>query len=883
MDPGRDKKRKSHSEVNFHSQDADFGIFQPMGDQARPSDQYHGFSTWTQFSGIPPSSGDTGAFGWDAFVTPPNTPAHHVDFTDPQYISSLDSMMQAMGKSSPNFDANVATDTDKLASTPLAQSLLEALSSSSSSPDGVMNPNSPSQGPLNYDQVSQDGYEMYAEAMKKLASDYSSYNPFGTSDVLNTSPCTTPPPSREQDLHGSVKPSFADVAKTLKTSKNKEKDETETRSRKSSESATTKSFKGSKKFPARPLRARNNSVPDDLCKSTVSPDSKYGLDDFSDVSDKKNEKESESAGLDDINIVTRTNSTSSLSSGTSGTSGIEEIHLTKTCNSYSNTNDGTKSFEKISNKDKEKGLDRDNVKSSAKEEKPFFDARRIFSSQTKDTNKRRGQGKTIDEDSGPTILNNGKPSYAAWCSAAAHKKSTHYINNNLKDSQKKTNQDPKTDLKGQTIPPENVYPSQSQSSSKTEKPTRSRHGSTKARSGAKHNMPVQTSFDHELIDEWLTFLYDKGKLCLHQLWTLVLMVILLIFSIIVYLVSGCVHVTSWLWSKLWLFLENKVFKGKLFAGRGWKKSAPETPKKIGLEENIALPTTGEEAMQRLLACKGKDPYSILGLKHTATDDEIKKYYRKQAVLVHPDKNQQPGAEESFKILGHAFELIGDASKREAYDRQLQEAKEAEAAMREFNDLLTKLQEKIHQASNMMRCDNCGGKHKRVPVERPWYSARFCDRCSIRHSAKEGDVWAETSMLGFLWHYYACMEGKVFDITEWVACKKEFFKHMQANAHHVFYRIATEGNRGHRTRGSTEKHGDAAGASSEADLEDFISHLFHQAMNSETNGTNGPSQSWQPPQSNGQPWSSTGTSQSTGTAHHSTTGQGKRQRRKKKKH
>ena len=37
---------------------------------------------------------------------------------------------------------------------------------------------------------------------------------------------------------------------------------------------------------------------------------------------------------------------------------------------------------------------------------------------------------------------------------------------------------------------------------------------------------------------------------------------------------------------------------------------------------------------------------------------------------------------------------------------------------------------------MMRCDNCGGKHKRIPVDRPWYSARFCDRCSIRHSAKE---------------------------------------------------------------------------------------------------------------------------------------------------
>ena len=35
---------------------------------------------------------------------------------------------------------------------------------------------------------------------------------------------------------------------------------------------------------------------------------------------------------------------------------------------------------------------------------------------------------------------------------------------------------------------------------------------------------------------------------------------------------------------------------------------------------------------------------------------------------------------------------------------------------------------------------------------------------------QGEVWAESSMLGFLWHYYACMEGKIYDITEWVACK-----------------------------------------------------------------------------------------------------------------
>jgi hypothetical protein len=62
--------------------------------------------------------------------------------------------------------------------------------------------------------------------------------------------------------------------------------------------------------------------------------------------------------------------------------------------------------------------------------------------------------------------------------------------------------------------------------------------------------------------------------------------------------------------------------------------------------------------------------------------------------------------------------------------------------------------------------------------------------------------------------------------------------------------------------------------SSEDLEDFISHLFHQAMS--TDGT--PStQSWQPPQSNGQTWNSTAQSHPTNTA------AGKRQRKKKKKH
>lgn len=76
-------------------------------------------------------------------------------------------------------------------------------------------------------------------------------------------------------------------------------------------------------------------------------------------------------------------------------------------------------------------------------------------------------------------------------------------------------------------------------------------------------------------------------------------------------------------------------------------------------KNGRLPQTGEEAMYSLLNCKGKDAYSILGVSQDCSQEQIRKHYKKIAVLVHPDKNKQPGAEEAFKVLQRAFELIGE--------------------------------------------------------------------------------------------------------------------------------------------------------------------------------------------------------------------------------
>src|SRR5580692_7048661 len=65
----------------------------------------------------------------------------------------------------------------------------------------------------------------------------------------------------------------------------------------------------------------------------------------------------------------------------------------------------------------------------------------------------------------------------------------------------------------------------------------------------------------------------------------------------------------------------------------------------------------------------KDFYELLGLQKNASAEDIKRAYRKLAMQFHPDRN--PGdavAEQKFKDLSHAYDILKDDQKRAAYDR-----------------------------------------------------------------------------------------------------------------------------------------------------------------------------------------------------------------------
>lgn len=63
-----------------------------------------------------------------------------------------------------------------------------------------------------------------------------------------------------------------------------------------------------------------------------------------------------------------------------------------------------------------------------------------------------------------------------------------------------------------------------------------------------------------------------------------------------------------------------------------------------------------------------DYYAVLGVEKNASDEEIKKAYRKLALKYHPDKNKEPDAEDRFKQISEAYDVLCNPEKKSNYDR-----------------------------------------------------------------------------------------------------------------------------------------------------------------------------------------------------------------------
>src|SRR5438309_9759586 len=87
-----------------------------------------------------------------------------------------------------------------------------------------------------------------------------------------------------------------------------------------------------------------------------------------------------------------------------------------------------------------------------------------------------------------------------------------------------------------------------------------------------------------------------------------------------------------------------------------------------------------------MATKKRDYYEVLGVQRNVSEEEVKRAYRKLAVKFHPDKNpDDPQAEEKFKEIGEAYDVLMDGNKRAAYDRFGHAAFEQGGGSRGFHD------------------------------------------------------------------------------------------------------------------------------------------------------------------------------------------------------
>ncbi|KAK6054063.1 DnaJ domain protein [Cooperia oncophora] len=173
----------------------------------------------------------------------------------------------------------------------------------------------------------------------------------------------------------------------------------------------------------------------------------------------------------------------------------------------------------------------------------------------------------------------------------------------------------------------------------------------------------------------------------------------------------------------------------------------------GLEENITLPTTGEEALERFLyAPKCQDAYGVLGLQASCTEEDVRRHFKRLNSLLNPEKNMLEGAEEAHELVTKAYQAISTPEARKMYNfTRLRPCKND--LHHEIGKLWNRIRERVEEARNSMYCD-CGRRHSRVALDVRQNEARYCRRCKTRHPARA--VLQEFSFAFF----YFCIERRL---------------------------------------------------------------------------------------------------------------------------
>ncbi len=104
-------------------------------------------------------------------------------------------------------------------------------------------------------------------------------------------------------------------------------------------------------------------------------------------------------------------------------------------------------------------------------------------------------------------------------------------------------------------------------------------------------------------------------------------------------------------------------------------SGADTPGRAGQNrdhnqgnQNRSFTPEQKAAVIRVRKCAPTAFYEILGIEKSSSDGDIKKSYRKLSLLTHPDKNGYDGADEAFKMVSRAFQILSDSDKKSKFDK-----------------------------------------------------------------------------------------------------------------------------------------------------------------------------------------------------------------------